>query len=603
MADRPAWTQWFTATEVGFPRWARDAPHRSLYGSNATGTAELYAWDRTLDRHGQVTDRPQGTRGGTLSPDGEWIWWFDDTDGDERGRWMRQPFDLSGPVRGAAHAAFPDIPPGYPVGLCLGQRVAAIGMSERGGVRLHLHRFESRTTTTLYESARHARVSAMSDDETLLAIEHSEHGDADYPAIRVLRIAGGAAAGQVVGELWDGVGRTLQAVAFGPCTEDSRLLLHHERSGRSEPMIWDLAADTFVQPRIDLSGELTASWYPDGSALLIRHHWHARDELYRYDLEAESLARVETPRGVVWGHGVRPDGTVEYQWSAGDRSAAVLAESGSTVLAPATPAPPSVPLADAWVDGPDGPIHALVARPPGVDGPAPTLIWLHGGPGGEMTDSFFPIRAAFVDAGYCVIHLNYRGSSGYGAAWRDALRPAPGLIELKDVAAVRDWAVDNGLSDPDRCVITGMSWGGYLTLLALGTQADRWAAGIADVPIGDLIALYEDEMEPVREHDRSLFGGAPEEIPDKWARSNPITYADQVKAPVLVLASSNDPRCPIRQVDTYLARLAELGIAYEEYRFDAGHSSAVVDERIHQMELQLDFLARHVHADPPDAAD
>ena len=174
------------------------------------------------------------------------------------------------------------------------------------------------------------------------------------------------------------------------------------------------------------------------------------------------------------------------------------------------------------------------------------------------------------------------------------MRPRPGLIELEDVAAVRDWAIGKGIADPDRCVITGMSWGGYLTLLALGTQPDRWAAGIADVPIGDLVALYEDEMEPVREHDRSLFGGTPDELPDKWARSNPITYADQVKAPLLVMASVNDPHCPIRQVDIYLAKLAELGTAYEEYRFEAGHSSAVVEERIHQMRLQLDFLARHV---------
>jgi dienelactone hydrolase len=591
---RPAWTQWFTATEVGFPRWARDAPHRSLYGSNATGTAELYAWDRRRDRHAQVTDRPQGTRGGTLSPDGQWIWWFDDTDGDERGRWRRQPFDLSGPAGGAAQIAIPDIPPGYPVGLCLGHGVAAVGVSEVGGVRLYLHHFDDAHTTMLYESPRHARAADMSYDETLLAIQHSEHGDADYPALRVLRIGDGTAVGQVAGELWDGVGRALRAEAFAPCPGDSRLLLHHERSGRSEPMLWDLRADTYVQPQIDLAGELTASWYPDGSALLVRRHWHARDELYRYDLATERLSRVETRPGVVWGHGVRPDGTVEYEWSAAARPSAVLAESGSTVVAPDTPAPPSVPLTDAWVDGPGGQIHALVARPPDVDGPAATLFWLHGGPGGEMTDFYFPTRTAFVDAGYCVIHVNYRGSSGYGATWRDALRPAPGLIELEDVAAVRQWAVDEGIAAPDRCVITGKSWGGYLTLLALGTQPELWAAGIADVPIGDLVALFEDEMEPVREFDRSLFGGSPEEIPDKWARSNPITYADRVKAPLLSIASTNDPRCPIRQVDNYLARLAELGTAYEEYRFEAGHSSAVVDERIRQMQRQLDFLARHV---------
>ncbi len=101
-------------------------------------------------------------------------------------------------------------------------------------------------------------------------------------------------------------------------------------------------------------------------------------------------------------------------------------------------------------------------------------------------------------------------------------------------------------------------------------------------------------MEPVREHDRSLFGGTPDELPEKWARSNPLAYAEHVRAPLLVIASSNDPRCPIRQVDKYLGRLDELGTPYEQYRFDAGHFSLVADERVRQMRLQLDFLAKHV---------
>ncbi|NED08357.1 S9 family peptidase, partial [Streptomyces sp. SID6648] len=72
--------------------WAEDAPDRSLFVSNATGTYELYAWDRASGEQRQVTDRPNGTTDGVLAPDGEWIWWFDDKDGDEFGVWRRQPF-------------------------------------------------------------------------------------------------------------------------------------------------------------------------------------------------------------------------------------------------------------------------------------------------------------------------------------------------------------------------------------------------------------------------------------------------------------------------------------------------------------------------------
>jgi dipeptidyl aminopeptidase/acylaminoacyl peptidase len=113
------------------------------------------------------------------------------------------------------------------------------------------------------------------------------------------------------------------------------------------------------------------------------------------------------------------------------------------------------------------------------------------------------------------------------------------------------------------------------------------------VPVADYVAAYEDEMEGLKAFDRSLFGGAPHEVPEKYRESSPITYVDAVVAPVLVLAGENDPRCPIRQIDNYLERLAARGATYQVYRFDAGHGSLVVEERIRQIRAELDFaLAR-----------
>lgn len=101
-------------------------------------------------------------------------------------------------------------------------------------------------------------------------------------------------------------------------------------------------------------------------------------------------------------------------------------------------------------------------------------------------------------------------------------------------------------------------------------------------------------MEGLQAFDRSLFGGSPEEVPERYRESSPITYVDRVKAPVLVLAGENDPRCPIRQIDNYLARLAELGRPHEVYRYDAGHGSLVVEERITQMAAEIGFARKHL---------
>src|SRR5690606_32387994 len=191
-------------------------------------------------------------------------------------------------------------------------------------------------------------------------------------------------------------------------------------------------------------------------------------------------------------------------------------------------APGSVPVSDVFVEVPYGPndsVHALVAKPEGAgDGPMPTVFNLHGGPHAADEDRFSAYRAVWLDAGFAVVEVNYRGSTGYGSAWRDAIEGRPGLTELEDVAAVHDWAVDEGVADPQRCVVSGASWGGYRTLLALGTQPGRWTAGVAGVAVADYVAAYEDEMEQLRSFDRALFGGSPEDVPDVYRECSPLTY-------------------------------------------------------------------------------
>ncbi len=266
------------------------------------------------------------------------------------------------------------------------------------------------------------------------------------------------------------------------------------------------------------------------------------------------------------------------------------------LLTPPGPvAPDATAVDDVFVDGPGGTVHAFVARPTGTaDGPLPTVFSVHGGPHSADEDRFSAYRAVWVDAGFVVIEVNYRGSTGYGSAWRDAIEGRPGLTELEDIAAVYDWAVRDGVADPAKIVIEGGSWGGYLTLLALGTQPQRWAAGVAAVPVADYVAAFEDEMEPLREFDRALFGGSPDEVPDRYRDCSPITYVDQVRAPVLVVAGENDPRCPIRQIDNYLAKLTERGAPHSVYRYDAGHGSLVVAETIKQTAMAVDYARRVV---------
>ena len=583
----PLWEQRLRATRVTLPDWAEDAPHRCLYVSNPTGTFELYAWDRETGGTRQVTDRANGTSDGALSPDGSEVWWFDDTDGDEFGTWRKQQF-AGGPDVQAA----PGVPAAYPAGLAIGAGVVVVGCSTDDGSSIHVVRPAG--TTVLYASEHDADLAALSRSERLVALEHSEHGDSRHRALRILTLDG-----EVVWERWDGEGLGLSALGFSPVDGDERLLAMHEQTGRMLPFVVDPATGQVVEPDLSgIEGDLDADWYADGSALLVRAEARGRSTLHRVTLDG-TVETLPTPPGTVGDVTARPDGTVEFSWSSAAAPSVVRSTSGEVVLAPAgPPAPGSVPVTDAFVQGPGGTVHALVAQPPG-DGAFPTVFLVHGGPTWHDSDSFASDRAAYVDLGCAVVSVNYRGSTGYGTAWRDALTGRPGLTELEDLAAVRAWAVQTGLADPSRIAVTGASWGGYLTLLGLGVQPELWTCGVAAVPVADYLAAYEDEMEPLRAFDRSLFGGSPEQVPELYARCSPLTYVEAVTAPVLVLAGANDPRCPIRQIENWLAAAASAGKDVEVYRFDAGHGSLVVDERVRQLRAELRFVAARLGLAPP----
>ena len=292
-APVPDWEKRFRAPRVSLPEWAEDAPARSLFISNATGTFELYAWDRATGGQRQVTDRPNGTTDGALTPDGQWIWWFSDTDGDEFGVWMRQPFG-GGEDTPAAARPGPLVPggPGHGPGRHRGRRP----LHGRGGLDHPRGAPGSRSAAPveIYRHTESAGVGDLSHDGSLLVIEHTEHGDAMHSALRVVRSDGshGRRAGRQRGR-HRGAGPDV--LGFAPVDGDTRLLVGHQRRGRWEPMIWDPLSGSTTELDLGLPGDVSAEWYPDASALLIVHSHQARDELFRYDL-APASAPASRPR-------------------------------------------------------------------------------------------------------------------------------------------------------------------------------------------------------------------------------------------------------------------------------------------------------------------
>jgi len=246
------WRTRFSAVRVSLPDWARDDPDRAAFVSNATGRYEVSCWAVSTDVATIATDRPDGTVHATLSADGETLWWFDDTAGDEFGSWRGQPFG-TGPGADAATLALPTVAAGYPAGLEVGTSVVLAGFSDDDGTRIHLAT-DGEEPTVVYQHVEDGGVGALSADEPIWVLSHSEHGDSRYPALRAFSLP----AGDVIGELSDAPGKGLAAVTFSPVPGDQRLLVGHERRGRDELLIWDLATGAETELLLDLPGALDA---------------------------------------------------------------------------------------------------------------------------------------------------------------------------------------------------------------------------------------------------------------------------------------------------------------------------------------------------------
>ncbi|MGZ8571119.1 MAG: alpha/beta fold hydrolase [Actinomycetota bacterium] len=594
--DVPLWEQRFRAPKLSLPRWSHEAPDRTVYETNESGVWQVHTFDVASGETRQISDHPVGVLTGYPTLDGSGVvFWQEDT-GDETGRWLLQPFE-----GGGDEPFLEGIQVGWDEGMAQAPGIVAAGISDRDGFAVYV----SEHGAPVKEIARSAEwlglagntsetggveLAAFSADGTLLALQHAEHGDITHPSVRIVD----PRTGGVVGERGDGSSAVL-ATTWAPIAGDQRVAISHELADRLGVGLWDLADGSWIDLDPGLPGDVEAiDWWPDASALLLVHAFEARTELYRYDVASATATKLDTPPGTVQEARVRPDGTVWFRHTDGERRSRVLDDRGGKPIALAQPAPPGRPFQEwrypnehgqtvqGWVVEPDGP------------GPHPVMIYVHGGPHWLYEDRYMPEIQAYVDAGFLVAMPNYRGSTGYGRAWRDALTGDPGFTDVDDVTAGLRDILDRTDADASRTVIAGWSWGGYITLMQLGRNPDLWTVGMAGVPVGDYEMAYTEEAPSLQAMDRALFGGTPEEKPDLYRRSNPVTYADDVKAPVLFVLGDNDSRCPLGQALAYVARLEDRGAPHEVYRYTTGHGSNDTDEDVRQQRVILDFLARQL---------
>ncbi len=207
-------------------------------------------------------------------------------------------------------------------------------------------------------------------------------------------------------------------------------------------------------------------------------------------------------------------------------------------------------------------VNSLLTKPAGyVAGRRyPLLLRIHGGPDGQDDHSFDFERELFAANGYVVLAVNYRGSSGRGAAYQKAIFADWGHKEVMDLLGAVDAAVAAGIADPARLGIGGWSYGGILTDYTIAADA-RFKAATSGAGSALQLSMYGSDQY-VRQYEREL--GPPWKAPDLYVKlSYPFFHADRIKTPTLFMGGEKDFNVPVIGGEQMYQALKSLGVATE----------------------------------------
>jgi dipeptidyl aminopeptidase/acylaminoacyl peptidase len=235
------------------------------------------------------------------------------------------------------------------------------------------------------------------------------------------------------------------------------------------------------------------------------------------------------------------------------------------------------------------PVQLFLYRPASGEANPPVVTIVHGGPESQSQLMFNPIAQALAAAGYGVVVPNVRGSTGYGkrfAALDDTVRR---LDSVADLAAVHGALAELGF-DPARAALWGGSYGGYMVLAGVSMQPELWAAGVDIVGISDLVTFLENTSAYRRAYREAEYGSL-EHDRDFLVRASPMTYVDQIRAPLFVIHGRNDPRVPVTEAEQLEANLRARNVPCELVIYEnEGHGLARLENRLDAYPRAIAFL-------------
>nr|WP_284062660.1 prolyl oligopeptidase family serine peptidase [Halobaculum sp. SYNS20] len=493
-----------------------------------------------------------------------------------------------------------------------------VGSNADGQMNVYRHDLPSGETTKLTDYDRAVWTAELSPDCDRFAFMTNTSEDYDNADVFVGDIDGSNARNLEIGE----TGAESAPADWHP--DGDALLVSDNTPDKGRCGVYDLEVDEVTWYGDGQFEETPAFFHPDGDRFLATRSRDAEAVPVVYDVGSGEGRELDLPGGVASLADDTPldDGRVLIQHTTPTRRPALLAydldtDEYETVLeAEYGPFSPS-DFADAEYfavesDGvPETPQRAVdhdayeeldigaIFYDSG-ERPSPLVVNPHGGPRARDTLSFSYRTQFLLSRGFSVLQVNYRGSTGRGREFVEELYDDWGGAEQGDVATAAEHVLaEYDWLDDDRVVVFGGSYGGYSAYWQLVQFPDLYDAGVAWVGVSDLFDMAENTMPHFRSELLVKYLGEPDENETLYEERSPVTYADNLASPLLIVHGVNDRRVPVSQARIFRDALDDAG--YEEgddYEYEElgeeGHGSSDIDDKLRSLELLDDFFDRRI---------
>lgn len=575
--------------------WSADGKQLFL-STNLTGRYNIWRTDAVGSWPVQLTQGEDRQSGLAMSPDGKTLYFEQDKGGDEE-------YDLYAvPTAGGAVTNLTNTPDVRESGMLVspdGKRIAfSVKAKTQGQTNLGLIDLATGTVKMLTAESDpqwNWDVVAWIDGARELIANRSF---TDQTAAEVWRID--VATGRATRLL--GKPNTFYGAADATADGNTLAVTTNDRTGQAHAGVYSVNSTKWRWLKPTLWEQNADAIAPDGRSMMVHTGIDGRTTLAIVDLATMTERPLPLPPGVntvANGKPFTPDSKrllVSQSGATSPGMPVIVDLFGGNVSAPfqlamASLDPKSLPTSSVVTyrsfDGTL--VSAIVTVPFNLDrdGSNPAIVMPHGGPTGQSMDGFNKAATALASRGYLVIQPNPRGSTGYGKAFQTANFQDLGGGDLKDELAAKDFLVATGYVDAKRVGITGGSYGGFMTLMAIGRAPEAFAAAVQEYGIIDWRTMWAHEDAGLQSYQKSLLGD-PASFPKVYDATSPLTYINAAKAPLLSLQGENDIRVPRGQAQQVTDALKAKGnVAEVVYYPSEGHGFA-------KRENQVDALNRTI---------